>query len=127
MSNSARRARLLIVDDEIMFHKALRRTLGAEYEVSVATSAREALEAIARESFDVMLSDLMMPEMNGMELYDEIVRLAPALARRVIFLSGGAFTEGSRAFLERIENPVLDKPFQLAVLKSTLAAVIARG
>ena len=53
----------------------------------------------------------MMPEMSGMDFYDELVRRFPDVAARVTFVTGGAFTPAAKAFLERVKNPVLEKPF----------------
>jgi CheY-like chemotaxis protein len=53
----------------------------------------------------------MMPQMTGMDLYDELVRTAPAQADRMVFLSGGAFTAAARTFLEDVPNQRLEKPF----------------
>ena len=61
--------------------------------------------------FDVILSDLMMPEMTGMDFYDELERRFPDAARRMVFVSGGAFTPKANAFLDRVTNPRIDKPF----------------
>lgn len=74
--------------------------------------------ATAGERFDVVLCDLMMPIMSGMELYDELVKRAPEQAKRVIFLTGGAFTPKGQAFLDQVPNPRLDKPFDNQNLRS---------
>jgi CheY-like chemotaxis protein len=91
-----------------------------------ATRAREALERIsAGERFDAILCDLMMPEMSGMRLFDEIGRIEPALAERMVFLTGGAFTPSAREFLERVANARLEKPFQPAALRALLSDMLA--
>jgi len=107
-----RRGRVLVVDDEPMIATAIRRTLSLEHDVVLSSAAATALQRINDgERFDVILCDLMMPQMTGMELYDELVRTAPAQADRVVFLSGGAFTAAARAFLDDVPNPHLEKPF----------------
>jgi signal transduction histidine kinase len=109
---AARRGRVLVVDDEPMIATAIRRTLSLEHDVVLSSAAATALQRINEgEEFDVILCDLMMPQMTGMELYDELVRTAPAQANRVVFLSGGAFTAAARAFLDDVPNPHLEKPF----------------
>jgi CheY-like chemotaxis protein len=103
---------VLVVDDEPLIGQAVRRSLQREHEVLPLSSAREALDMLLRgEPFDVILCDLMMPELSGMELYEEVSRRAPELARRFVFLTGGAFTPRARAFLERVSAPRLEKPF----------------
>jgi CheY-like chemotaxis protein len=61
----------------------------------------------------VILCDLMMPQITGMELYSEIVRLDPAQALRIVFLTGGAFTPTAREFLVSTMNRRIEKPFDL--------------
>ncbi|NUQ76647.1 MAG: PAS domain S-box protein [Polyangiaceae bacterium] len=116
---AGRRGRVLVVDDEAMIGAAIRRTLSSEHDVTPLTSAREALNRIlAGERYDVVLCDLMMPVMSGMELYDELVEKAPEQAKRIIFLTGGAFTPKGQAFLDQVPNPRLDKPFDNQNLRS---------
>jgi signal transduction histidine kinase len=117
-----RRARVLVVDDEVAMGRALKRGLERHHDVVVLTSGREALARIASgERFDAILSDLMMPEVTGMEIHDELSRTAPDQAKRMIFLTGGAFTERAREFLDRIPNPRIDKPFEIANVLAMIA------
>jgi PAS domain S-box-containing protein len=105
-------AAVLVVDDEPALGLVLKRVL-REHEVSVVTTARAALELIAAgKRFDVILSDLMMPEMSGMDFYDELARRFPAHVERVVFVTGGAFTPAGREFLERVPNERICKPFE---------------
>jgi PAS domain S-box-containing protein len=118
----ALKGRVLIVDDDMLVGKALRRAL-KDNDVTVLTDAREARSRVlGGERFDLILCDLMMPEMTGMELHAELAREAPEQAERMIFVTGGAFTEAAAAFLERIPNPRLAKPFDIAKLRE-----LARG
>ncbi len=117
-SVAPRRGRLLVVDDEPMIGMAIRRTLQREHEVVTLTSAREALTRIlGGERFDVILCDVMMPEMSGMELHEELTRRAPELADRMVFLTGGAFTPQAREFLARVKNQRREKPFSAQELR----------
>jgi CheY-like chemotaxis protein len=125
---ATRRGRVLVVDDEPMIATAIRRTLGLEHEVVLTSAAATALERISQgEEFDVILCDLMMPQMTGMDLYDELVRTAPRQADRMVFLSGGAFTAAARQFLEDVPNQHLEKPFDtrqlLALVNNRTRAV----
>jgi signal transduction histidine kinase len=111
-SFATRRGRVLVVDDEPMIATAIGRTLALEHDVVVASAATNALERIQKgEEFDVILCDLMMPQMTGMDLYDELVRTVPSQADRMVFLSGGAFTAAARTFLDDVPNQRLEKPF----------------
>ena len=76
----------------------------------------------AGERFDVILCDLMMPVMNGMDLYAEIERLCPDQALKIVFLTGGAFTPALQAFLSRVHNERIEKPFDVSALQATINA-----
>jgi CheY-like chemotaxis protein len=66
----------------------------------------------------------MMPTMTGMELHDELARREPALAARMSFLTGGAFTPRARAFLAEVPNPRLEKPFDPQGLRNFVRALV---
>ena len=113
--------RLLIVDDEPMILGALRRSFSSDYHVTCVGDGRRALERIrSGERYDVILCDLMMPEITGMDLYVELSKLAPDQAERVVFVTGGAFTARAREFLERIPNARVEKPIDFQNLKLLL-------
>ena len=119
------RARVLVVDDDVLVANAIRRGLAKEHEVVVETSARAALARIeAGEPFGAIVCDLMMPEMNGMELHAEVARLSPESGRRVIFVTGGAFTNDARQYLEAVPNPRLEKPFDAEALRGAIRQVL---
>ena len=115
---------VLVVDDEPAIGIAIRRALRHEYDVRVATGAAEALRWVtAGERFDVVFCDLMMPERTGMDFYEDLREAAPELLERVVFVTGGAFTDRTRAFLDALPNPRLDKPFDVRDLR---AAILGR-
>ncbi len=121
------RGRVLVVDDEVALGRALGRSLSAHHDVTVLTSGAEALACIARDEwFDVILMDIMMPEMSGMELHERVQRMRPEQAARVVFLSGGAFSTAAEEFLDRVPNPKLDKPIDLADLLALVEEVARR-
>jgi signal transduction histidine kinase len=121
------RARVLIVDDEPAMARAIERGLAVHHDVCTLTSGKEAVARIqAGEHFDVIVSDLMMPEMTGMELYEQIHRTSPEVADRMIFMTGGAFTPTAREFLQRVPNPRVDKPIETANLLAIVAGVVSR-
>jgi signal transduction histidine kinase/CheY-like chemotaxis protein len=122
------RARLLVVDDEPLVGAVLERTLGEEHEVVVCGGAREALDRLARgETFDLVLSDLLMPDLTGMDLHAELSRTHPDLTRRMVFLTGGACTEAARAFLARPGMEWVEKPFDLESIRQVIARRLPRG
>ena len=113
--------RVLIIDDEPMILGALRRAFGTDYQITCVSDARQAVSRLAGgERYDVVLCDLMMPEMTGMELYSELARVAPEQAERVIFLTGGAFTAKAREFLEQVGNARIEKPIDFQNLRALM-------
>jgi PAS domain S-box-containing protein len=117
----ARRLELLVVDDEIAIGRTLAIALADEFEVATATSGRAALAILAGEPrFDVVLCDLMMPDVSGMDVHERIARERPELAKRFVFVTGGAFTERARRFVDEVGLPVIEKPFDLTKLPALL-------
>ena len=111
------RAAVLVVDDERAVSTILSRIL-ASHDVTAVTSAKDALDLIASEHpFDLILSDLMMPGMSGMEFHDTLASSHPRIAERMVFMSGGAFTPAARAFLDRVPNERLEKPFNAGAVR----------
>jgi len=121
------RSRLLVVDDEPTIGAAIRRAFAAEHDVTVLGSAVQALETLARGAgYDLILCDLNMPQMTGMELYQSLLAVRPELASRFIFLTGGSFSQESESFLAGCAAPCVEKPFSVDALKSLIAQRMAR-
>jgi signal transduction histidine kinase/ActR/RegA family two-component response regulator len=122
----AQRARVLVLDDEPMMAQALRRVMETDHEVVVETEAHEALERVASgERFDLILCDVMMPRMSGMQFCDALERLSPEQRATVVPMTGGAFTPAARGFLERQPHGYLEKPVDAAVLRQLLSRLAA--
>ncbi|HLL05252.1 MAG TPA: two-component regulator propeller domain-containing protein [Myxococcaceae bacterium] len=128
-SAPAPRSKLLIIDDEPMLTAALSRMLAADHEVVAFTSARVALEQLrSGERYSLILCDLMMPDMTGMELHETLARELPGQAECMVFITGGAFTEAARRFLETTSRPCLDKPFEPERLRARVRELlVSRG
>ena len=121
----SRRGRILVIDDEAAIGAGVRRVLQAQHDVEAMTSAREALaRLLAGERFDVILCDLMMPDVTGMDFHAEVCAAAPELAGHIVFMTGGAFTVAAREFLDRVDNPRLEKPFAAASLRFMVNSLI---
>lgn len=120
-----RRARVLVVDDEPALVRALGRVL-AGHEVVTARSGREALTLCAAGWFDVILCDLMMPDLTGMDVYERLVDIAPEQASRMVFVTGGAFTKRAQDFLAKVPNSRIDKPIDVLALRSLVDEVGGR-
>jgi len=118
---SPRRKRILIVDDEPLFGQTMTMLLGAEHEVLVARTGREGLERLLLErTFDLVLCDVSLPDIEGPELYEEVARCDAELARRFVFVTGGAFNDSAREFFRHYQGPRLDKPFSIGALERLL-------
>jgi CheY-like chemotaxis protein len=118
-------ADVLVIDDEPLVGRAITRMLVPLHRVVAVRSAAEGLAALATSTFDAILCDLMMPEMTGMALHEKLLVEAPALASRMVFLTGGAFTREAAEFLDRVPNARLEKPFTPAQLRMAVARVQA--
>jgi two-component system, cell cycle sensor histidine kinase and response regulator CckA len=122
------RARVLVIDDDPAVGTALKLVLSEEHEVEVHTNARHALERLrSGERYGVILCDVMMPELSGMEFHRQLALSHPELASDVIFLTGGAFALGACEFLDRIPNPRLGKPFNWRDLRTLIGRQLMRA
>jgi PAS domain S-box-containing protein len=119
----AARSRLLLVDDQPEVARTLRRVLGRDHDVTEVHSGKDAVAALCalgEPAFDLVLCDLMMPEMSGEEVYLAVSRKRPELARRFVFMTGGAFTSRGRRFLDSIGAAVLQKPFSIQAARDII-------
>ena len=120
----ARRARILVVDDERPMRTTLAALLSDRYDVVTADSGAAAIDVLKKDpAFDAVLCDLMMPEVSGVDVYAWIQSDAPALAQKVVFMTGGAFTSRARELLDSVPNRRLEKPFELSALSAALEKV----
>lgn len=121
------RHRVLIIDDEELLIRSFARILSREHDITALSSAAEALHrAASGESWDVILCDLQMPVIDGVEFLERLSRTRPDLVARVAFVTGGAFTPRAQTFLERTTCPTAQKPVEPNGLR-TLVRQIARG
>lgn len=117
-----RRGRVLVVDDDALIVTAVRRALGALHDVQTFTSAEEALRVLeAGLQCDLILCDLMMPVMTGVDFYEALARRRPEMAERVVFMTGGAFTLRARQALDNLPNERFEKPFSVPELRGLVA------
>lgn len=116
-----RRARVLLVDDDPTVLKAFQRMVDHAHAVHTAPSGREALGLLESEDFDVVVCDLMMPDLSGPELFETVRKRWPQLADRFVFMTGGAFTPTAKEFLERVPNLRIEKPFDPGHLLAMIA------
>jgi len=115
-----RGARVLIIDDDRLVARALGRML-RRHEVEVAEGGRAGLEELAGDQdWDLVLCDLMMPEVDGRRVFEEVTARWPELLPNLVFMTGGAFTEDAQRFQQTVPNRFLDKPLSLEDIQACL-------
>jgi two-component system NtrC family sensor kinase len=116
---------VLVVDDEesirLLLHDILRLD---DHSVEVARSGLEAFELVRDRRFDVIITDMKMPGMDGASFYREVRVRDPELARRIVFITGDTVSPDTRAFLQSVANPVLSKPFKIGPLRDAIESVL---
>ena len=125
---SASQRTILIVDDEAEIREALAEILtGARHKVVTVGSGREALERMAAERYDVILTDIRMPDLDGRALYQEIEQRWPGHGGRVVFVTGDTLASALREFVSESGRPVIEKPFLPSEVRRVVAELAADG
>lgn len=121
-------ARILVVDPDAMLHRTMRRLLRG-HDVVCVTSAPDALALVGDGArFDIILTELLMPVMTGIELYHRVRARDPEIARRVVFVTSGVHaTAGAEQFLRAIasSNLTLEKPFGQPEISALVTRMLA--
>jgi CheY-like chemotaxis protein len=114
MAPTGERPRVLVVDDESVIAQLIADVLGGEgFEVDTAPHGLAALDRLANRTYDVILSDLRMPELDGFGLFREIERRYPDLLGRFVFITGTSEHTDYQGFIDDVKVPVLTKPFDM--------------
>ncbi|HEX8796915.1 MAG TPA: response regulator [Polyangiaceae bacterium] len=114
-----RPGRVLVIDDEALLGDAIRRALGRDHRVVAVSEAAEALARLQNgERYDVVLCDVMMPGMDGIEFHRRLSLVLPDEAARIVFITGCAVTARVDAFFNRAANLLLEKPVDLEGLRA---------
>ena len=128
---AARPRRVLLVDDEPVIRQALRRFFQRSgWEVDEAADGAAALARLVGEHaeaggpYSVIISDLRMPGVSGIDLYERLERERPELLDRLILSTGDSVSPEAADFLRRSACPVLNKPFALAELKGLVTRIV---
>lgn len=125
---SIHRSRVLVIDDEPMIGRVIQSALKSEHEVVVETRAADALARLdAGESFDLILCDLTMPNITGPDVFAIVSKRWPDLVPRLVFMTGGSFTDSTRAFVDTTSATILSKPFTVDELRKLARARTAAG
>ena len=118
--------RILVIDDEPYILASIRRAL-RHYDVTLTEGGQRAIEALQTDTgYDLVLCDLVMAHVNGIDVYRWIQKHRPEMLDRLIFMTAGAFTIEVRDFLAHVENPVMHKPFDTKTLRWMIAQSLRR-
>jgi CheY-like chemotaxis protein len=118
-------AKALVVDDETFLLECLVDALGVwGMEVSSCTRGDDAIEKLNGGEFDVIVSDIRMPGLSGVDLFDWLKDHRAAMTRRILYTTGDSFDAKTREFLEGNQVPFLGKPFDLKQLKQSLERLL---
>jgi CheY-like chemotaxis protein len=127
MEPQPQHARILVIDDEPKLGSILARVLAPEHEVLVLTSAREAFDRLgAGDGFDLILCDLGMPGVDGITFCEGVRAVSPELTKRIVLMTGGAFSRRAEEFLAESSIPWIAKPFDLEEVRSLVREQLAR-
>jgi two-component system NtrC family sensor kinase len=118
-------ARVLIVDDEPTVARALQRALGRRHAVDIAADARAGLDLIVASPYDVVLCDMLMPEMDGMTFANELSQHDPAMLKRLVMMSGSVPNGQVITVADGRELRIIGKPFELVEVMAVVDDVIA--
>ncbi|MBN2463536.1 MAG: response regulator, partial [Dehalococcoidia bacterium] len=120
-------AKILVVDDEAVVRQFVSQMLIDEgHEVEVADSAESVLETIKGKDYQVIMLDIKMPGVSGIELYKHFQKVSLSLAEKVIFITGDVMGPSTMAFLSRTKVPYIIKPFDAKQLRAEINRVLAR-
>ncbi len=124
--SQAKRPRILVIDDEPLIGCLIVRVLGRGYDVATVVHGQQGLDVLAADDkFDLVLCDLMMPGLTGMDVHAALAQRGSRQAATMIFLTGGAFVGHAGEFLARVPNPCLEKPFLAEELRAAVHNALA--
>jgi CheY-like chemotaxis protein len=120
-------ARILVVDDDLIVRQYLSQILSKEgHSIEIIDNGNDALKRLESEDYDVILLDIKLPGMSGIELYKHLQKKAKPLARRVVFITGDTLSRDTTAFLSKTRSPYITKPFHARQLKNEIDRVISQ-
>ena len=117
------RARVLVIDDDDSYLRGVRRTLRG-HDVTCCATVGDALDQMASHSFDVVLAEMRMPDMSGIEMYQQLLQVRPELARRVVFVAQPHTNDRFSDFLAAVPNQCVEKPMEPAALRALVRGYV---
>ncbi|UCH51988.1 MAG: PAS domain S-box protein [Chloroflexota bacterium] len=121
------KAKILVVDDEPVIRQLVSQVLTDEgHMVETADNAADALELVKSKRYRLILLDIKMPGMSGVELYKQFQKIAPSLTKRVVFITGDVMGKRTMSFLDKTKAQCLMKPFDAKQLKAEMKRILAR-
>jgi PAS domain S-box-containing protein len=124
---SGKRKRILCIDDEPIVGRLIARFLHKAHDVVVETDGEHAIARLrSGERYDAIICDIMMPSMSGVDFFDRLRALDPALAERCGFITGGVFTDRARSFAEALPpTRLVRKPFEPRTIRAMVERLTA--
>jgi PAS domain S-box-containing protein len=121
------KARILVIDDEPVIREFISQVLGEQgHTVETVDNAASALKMVKSKRYRLILLDIKMPGMSGVELYKQFQKIAPSLTKRVVFITGDVMGKRTIAFIEKTKTPYVMKPFDARELKTQLNRILAK-
>jgi PAS domain S-box-containing protein len=121
------KAKILVVDDEPVIRQFISQVLGEQgHTVETVDNAASALKMVKTKRYRLILLDIKMPGMSGVELYKQFQKIAPSLTKRVVFITGDVMGKRTLAFLDKTKTPYMMKPFDARQLKLEINRILAR-
>jgi len=118
--------RILVVDDERMIAELLCRVIEQlGHKADLAHDGHEALSMAEQAEYDMVITDVRMPRVNGIELYRELTTRQPDLARNVVFTTGDLIDAETADFLAQVDAPVLPKPFEIQTVRQAILQTLS--
>jgi CheY-like chemotaxis protein len=119
---------ILLVEDDVAFAEIVKEYLESYgYSVTIASDGVQGLKRVMEKDFDVVLCDLMMPNLPGDMFYVAVERVKPQLARRFIFITGHQNNPKISEFIKKVRALTLFKPFEMHVLLETILTALKRS
>ena len=124
---SGTRSKIVVVDDERVCADLMVDVLTSDHEVQVFYGGQAAIDYLKRESFDLVLTDLRMPDISGIGVYEWVRKNLPGREKDVVFVTGNAFEPEYQEFIRSLDNVVIAKPFNLRTFLGLVQLALQQG